>query len=156
MGCGTGIVSIFCASIGAHCTAADINPEAVKAAKENAEINGFGKEIGIIQSDLFENIKDRFDLIFFNPPFYPKEPADNFEKAFNAGKEYRIIKEFAERSSGYLKKDGIIYLIISSDVDMDKIKSIFSENALTFEVALKLKKFFETFYIIKSYKKEIL
>ena len=72
MGCGSGIVSIFCASLGAECFAADINPAAVKTAKENAELNGFGNKIQVVESNLFENIKDKFDVIFFNPPYYPR------------------------------------------------------------------------------------
>lgn len=50
---------------------ADISPEALLVAKDNAErlkdeING---SISFIQTDLFENINDRFDVILSNPPY---------------------------------------------------------------------------------------
>jgi release factor glutamine methyltransferase len=150
MGCGSGIVSIFCSSIGAKCTAADINPQAVKTAKENAGLNGFEKEIEVIESDLFENIKGKYDIIFFNPPYYPKEPANDFEKAFNAGNDYRILKEFASCVGEHLKEEGIIYLIISSDINPAEFKIIFAAKGLSIEVIKEHKKFFETFYIIKT------
>jgi len=150
MGCGSGIVSVFCASSGAKCLAADINPEAVKAAGENAALNGFEKDVIVIESNLFENIKDRFDIIFFNPPYYPKEPVGNFERAFFAGEDYRVLKEFAACSKSHLNNGGIVYMIISSDMDLNVVKSIFSANGLVFEVIEEHKKLFETFYITKT------
>lgn len=154
MGCGSGIVSVFCASKGAYCIAADINPEAVKATRENAVKNGFEKEIVVIVSNLFENIKDKFDIIFFNPPYYPKEPENNFEKAFNAGADYRVIKEFASSAGGYLKKGGMICLIISSDMNLHEFNKIFALNGFKIEIIDEHKRFFETFYITKTLVKD--
>jgi release factor glutamine methyltransferase len=151
MGCGSGIVSVYCASLGAKCLAADINPEAVRSAKENSEINGFGNDISTVNSNLFENINDKFDVIFFNPPYYPKEPLNDFERAFKAGEQYKVIKDFAARSNEYLNKNGVIYLIISSDMDLNEIKRIFNANHFVFEVLKEFKKPFETFYIIKTF-----
>jgi release factor glutamine methyltransferase len=152
LGCGSGIISIFAASIGAECIAADINPEAVKTTNENAELNGLEHKINVIESDLFGNINQSFDFIFFNPPYYPKEPKTAFEKAFNAGEDYRVIKEFASQVKNHLKQNAVIYMIISSDMDIEALKNIFINNSLSFNFAETHKRFFETFYIVKALK----
>ena len=48
-------------------TASDISAEALAVAGENARRNG--TDITFVQSDLFENIEDGFDLIVSNPPY---------------------------------------------------------------------------------------
>jgi release factor glutamine methyltransferase len=152
LGCGSGIISIFSASVGAECIAADVNPAAVKSAKENAALNGFSHKIKVIESDLFCNVDESYDLIFFNPPYYPKEARTDFEKAFNAGEGYSVIIEFAVQVKDHLNQNAAIYLIISSDMDIDAIKNIFINNGLSFNFAETHKRFFETFYIVKALK----
>jgi len=163
MGCGSGIVSIFAASKGARCVAADINPMAVKSALKNAEANGFKDKIEAVESDLFESLvssaplslrrgaggEGQFDFIFFNPPYYKGSPKNNFERAFKGGENLDVISRFAEESKKFLKGNGIIYMIISSDTDINFVQSTFESTGFTAEIDLKIKKFFETFYIIK-------
>ena len=57
IGCGSGVVSIHCASNGCSVTAVDINPSAVECTRENAELNGVPMDVR--QSDLFENVPER-------------------------------------------------------------------------------------------------
>lgn len=152
MGCGTGIAGIFAASKGANCTAVDINPMAVKAASENADKNGFKDKIKIIESNLFENPHfndSKFDIIFFNPPYYPGKPKNNFEAAFKGGENYDVIHRFLRESLNYLKKDGVIYIIVSSDMGISTFEEIVNLYDMKHEIAAKIEKFFETFYIVK-------
>lgn len=51
--------------IGANVTLSDISKKALKVAK----INSKGLNIKIIQSDLFKNIKSKYDVIISNPPY---------------------------------------------------------------------------------------
>lgn len=165
MGCGSGIVSIFAAFKGASCTAVDINPMAIKSTLENAALNGFMDKITAIESDLFESIipaltpfssirgvrgEELFDIIFFNPPYYKGKPKNNFERAFKAGENLEVVNHFAQQVKNFLPANGAIYMIISSDTDIDLIKNIFETNQLRFEITAKIKKLFETFYIVKS------
>ncbi len=72
VGTGSGIIALILARRAKTVLAADINPEAVECAKENAKRNKI-TNIEFRESDLFENIRGRFDLIVFNPPYLPEE-----------------------------------------------------------------------------------
>ena len=69
VGCGSGILAITASKLGAeHCNAYDIDPVAVKVAKENAEIAGC-KNITVGTSDLLagvERCKGGYDLCVAN------------------------------------------------------------------------------------------
>jgi release factor glutamine methyltransferase len=153
MGCGSGIVSVFTASKGAECLAADVNPISVKTAGENANQNGFGDKVKTLQSNLFENIppEEKFNLIFFNPPYYEKEPNTDFEKAFFTGKDFRVIKDFLAQAKSYLGTGGVIYFITSSDLDIELFLNMVRAGGFEFNIAKKVNTFFETFYITKAF-----
>jgi len=153
MGCGSGIVSVFAASNGACCLAVDKNPMAVKSAAQNALQNNFSDRIEAIESDLFDRIESskKFDFIFFNPPYYKGTPQKQIELAFKAGENFEVIENFISGSRNYLNAHGIIYMVLSSDISLDIIEKIFNENGFSFDIVKKSKKFFETFYITKSF-----
>jgi len=175
MGCGCGVVSIFAASKGAECVAVDINPMAVKSAMENAESNGFMDKIKVVEGDLFDSSPDdnptpalpkgegvivpsplgrvrvgykMFDIIFFNPPYYRGIPENDFERAFKGGENYDVIYRFLSNAKKYLKKDGYICMIISSDMGIEEFTDIAKKTGYSYEIVTKINKFFETFYII--------
>ena len=151
MGCGSGIISLAAASKKAKCKAVDINPEAVKSSNENFRLNGIDAKA--IESNLFEMLDkgEKYDIIFFNPPYYNYEPRDDFERAFGGGKDYRVIRDFLQQSKNYLAKDGYICLITSSDMGIDTMLSILDEFKLGYNILHTVKRFFETFYIIKAF-----
>jgi len=70
-----------------------------------------------IQSDLFENVEDKFKVIIFNPPYLPedaREPCDS-QTATTGGKSgCEIINRFLKDAKDYLLPDGKIFLITSS------------------------------------------
>ena len=66
MGTGTGYVAIYLSKLGFSADGADINPNAISIAKKNARKNGVNCNFFI--SDLFSNIKNKYDIIVFNPP----------------------------------------------------------------------------------------
>ena len=53
---------------------ADISQEALEVAKQNV-----GERVKLIQSDLFENIEEKFDLIVSNPPYIEKAEIKNLD-----------------------------------------------------------------------------
>lgn len=152
MGTGSGAVSVFTASLGAECAAADINPMAVRSARENAAVNGFAEKVTAVESDLFEalNPNELFDIIFFNPPYYKGKPHNNFERAFKGGENLEVITRFLNDAKKYLKPAGVIYFIVSSDMDIQAFLKMIESVGYTHKIAKEIKKFFETFYIISA------
>jgi release factor glutamine methyltransferase len=153
MGCGSGVVSVFASSKGARCLAVDINPLSVKAAEENAKENGFGDKIKTMQSNLFESIppEEKFDIIFFNPPYYEKEPKTDFEKAFFTGAGFKVIKDFLEQAKNFFAHGGFIYFITSSDLKLDEFLNMVGAGGFEFNIVKKVNTLFETFYITKAF-----
>ena len=77
LGTGTGIQGVFSAEKASKVIASDISPKAVECVKFNVKNLKLDDKIKVIESDLFSNIQDKFDLIIFNPPFRwfkPKDP----------------------------------------------------------------------------------
>ena len=87
----------------------DINKEAVSHCKNL----GFN----CIESDLFSRVKGKFDLIIFNPPYLPEEknePEDSKLITTGGKTGSEVINKFLIQSKKYLKKDGKIFLLVSS------------------------------------------
>jgi release factor glutamine methyltransferase len=117
MGMGSGIIGIHLAKLGANVTCADINPCAVELSKKNAGLNNV--KINVVQSNLFEKIKNRFDVIVFNPPYLPtsknERVDDEINSAWDGGEEGdKVILGFLKNFKKYLKKNGRCYLLVSS------------------------------------------
>lgn len=89
--------------------ACDINPEAVVHCRKL----GFH----VVQSNLFSNVKDKFDLIIFNPPYLPRDEREPTESrvATTSGKNgSEIINKFLKQAKKHLTSDGKIFLLTSS------------------------------------------
>ena len=74
MGTGSGIIAVCLARYlpNATVTAVDISADALGLARENAALNVVDDRITFIESDWFEAVDERFDLIVANPPYIPK------------------------------------------------------------------------------------
>ncbi len=116
MGTGSGILAITAAKNGGVVTAVDINPEALKVAKNNAERQNV--KIKFVLSDLFENITEKYDLIIFNPPYLPEDEQDRkagASRIYSGGKTGRsTIERFVQSAGKFLKENGKIIMVISS------------------------------------------
>lgn len=87
----------------------DINKDSVN------HCNSLG--FNCIHSDLFGNIKGKYDIIIFNPPYLPedsREPEDSRLSTTGGKKGNEIILRFLKEAKNYLKKGGTIFLITSS------------------------------------------
>ncbi len=140
IGSGSGCIAIALKKLlpDSSVTATDISEKALKTAQENAEINQ--AEITLIQSDLFQNISGKFDLIVANPPYIPQHeyvelPAEirkfEPENALLAEEEgiyfYRRILEQAEE---FLNENGRIYFEIGYD-QAERIREIALRNGFS-------------------------
>ena len=114
LGTGSGIQAEEAERLGAEVLASDINPECLKNLK-----------LKTIQSDLFENIKEKFDLIIFNPPYLPEEPLEPEDSKLSTtgGKKgNEILIQFLKQAKSHLNKNGKIIIVFSSlTPEVDKL-----------------------------------
>lgn len=123
IGCGSGAICIFTAKEKAITFGCDINPAAVSAAKANSQLNNV--LIQIVQSNLFEKIKENnFELIINNPPYFPKDPSNIEEHAWYAGKDLNYFQLLFRDSKKYLAQKGKLILVLSDDCDIALINKI--------------------------------
>lgn len=112
IGTGCGVIAIFAAEKGAKkVIAVDINPAAIKAAKQNAKVYGYEGIIDARCSDLFQEISDqeKFDVIIVNLPFRNKKAKDHVEASF-WDSAFDSNQRFFQEVNKYLKKEGRIYI----------------------------------------------
>lgn len=125
MGTGSGIVAMFAARAGARVTAVDINPCAVDCAKENGAAAQL--DIECLRSDLFSALESRrFDVIAWNPPFFPRRATTLAECALYAGPDYQVIRRFAGEVEAHLERGARLFLVLSKDLDFAAWNSIFN------------------------------
>ncbi len=100
------------------------------------------KGIKTLKSDLFKNVKGKFDTIIFNPPYLPEHKYDK-QKDTSGGKE--IIEKFLKQAKKHLNKNGIILLIFST-LTGDVI-NLFKKYGYKYKKLSEKKIFFETLYV---------
>ena len=149
MGCGTGILGIHAAKLGAEVVAADVNPHAVECAKRNASANDV--KIRVVESDLFSRVPGYFDVISFNPPYLPgKETSTSWiERAWSGGEEgSEVAIRFLDQAWKHLNPGGSIYMILSS---IGGIMSVVraARNHYDSEMLEEQHMFFESIYAYK-------
>ncbi|HEX9979944.1 MAG TPA: methyltransferase [Flavobacterium sp.] len=148
LGCGCGIISILAAKKGASVTATDINETALKALVKNAADNNV--TLQITYSDLFGNLAGQsFDYIVINPPYYPKSPTTVAENAWFCGENFEYFAKLFEQLLKYISENCKVYMILSEDCAIEKIKSIVAENNLLFTLAVEHKSTFEKNFIFR-------
>lgn len=115
IGTGSGAISIALSKeLDSSITACDISNEALSIAKLNSKENNCN--IKFINSDIFENINDKFDIIISNPPYISED-----EEIMNSVKKYEpnlalyaddnglyFYKKIIEEAHNYLNNKFII------------------------------------------------
>src|SRR5207237_7441001 len=122
IGTGTGILALAAARAGAaNVVATDINPNAALSANENAQANGLGDRVTGVCTNLLAALAPRplFDVILSSPPKHAGEPKDLTDRGWHAGPAYRDIIALFDQARERLKPGGKIYLMVSSDTDLD-------------------------------------
>ncbi len=121
---GSGAIGISIKKYVPNCelVAVDISKNALEVAKKNAKQN----EVDIIWvlSNLFEEVKGKFDVIVSNPPYIKKEVIKTLDKqvqcepilALDGGENgLDFYKKIIEQAPDYLKENGKIFLEIGYD-----------------------------------------
>ena len=121
IGTGSGCIAIAMAKYfeNSLITATDVSRSALEVASINVKHFSFEKQIELIQSDLFENIRGKYNLIVSNPPYVPRTIMNNlpqeyaFEptKALLAGDNgLDFIARILHDAPLFLEEDGILVI----------------------------------------------
>lgn len=120
----------------AKLTLADISSKALEISKINAKRNNVEEKIKFINSDMFEKIEEKYNIIVSNPPYIKTNIIPTLDKqvqnepyiALDGGKDglkfYRILIDEAPK---HLEKDGILIFEIGYDQKED-IENLVKEN----------------------------
>lgn len=134
---GSGAIAVVLANkINCSVSASDISEDALKVAKENGILNKV--DITYINSNMFENIEGKFDILVSNPPYIKTEDMKGLQKevqrepsiALDGGADgldyYKVI---ARDASSYLNENGLIYMECGIN-QAEEIVAIFRETGL--------------------------
>ena len=122
---GSGCIGIACAYVfeNAVVDIADISSSALEVAKINIDKHEMQEQVTLIESDLFANISQQYDLIVSNPPYvdcsdlqlmpaeYQHEPA----LALGSGSDgLDLCKKILAQASDYLADDGLLVVEVGN------------------------------------------
>jgi release factor glutamine methyltransferase len=157
MGTGCGILGILAAKKVCSVVAVDVNPYAVRCARENATFSNARGKMSFIQGDLFTPLREaeKFDVILFNAPYLPADEreADSWiDRAWAGGATGRqIIDRFISESPRHLKRSGRVLLMQSTLADVDETLRRFARRHLNAKVVANFSlPFFETVVLIEA------
>lgn len=152
LGAGTGLISVFCAKKEAVVTATDINGTSIKNIEQNAVDNSVS--INIFHSDLFNDIPEqKFDWIIINPPYYPKDPRDEYGLAWFCGSDFRFFTKLFDQLVLYSNVSTNTIMILSEDCDIKKISDIAQSKSFTLYEIKRMRKWSEWNYLYRIEKK---
>jgi release factor glutamine methyltransferase len=102
VGCGSGAGGLMLASRAREIVLADINPQATRFARVNAELAGAAARVEVVQGDLFAPVTRAFDLAIANPPYLVDAEQRTYRDGggdLGTGLAVRIVREALERLS---------------------------------------------------------
>ncbi len=112
LGCGYGLIGISLAKItGKNITMCDVNKRALHLCERN--IAGNKVNAKVIESNVYENILDKYDVIITNPPI-------------KAGK--KVILEFLINAKIHLNDGGRLWFVMRKDQGAKSIQKLLNEH----------------------------
>ena len=120
--CGSGCIGLSIKrKTGCKLTLSDVSKDALEVAQINA-LKLFPEDcnIKIIESDLFENIEGKYDLITANPPYLSEKDMEKFcinelefepkEALFSGKTGFEFTEKIVNNASEHLNKNGLLIL----------------------------------------------
>jgi len=139
IGCGSGILMKAAIDSCAKSTlGVDIDSESIGYC--------IGRGLNVVKSDLFENVRGKFDLVVFNPPYLPKDEREDSESArvTSGGADGdEIILRFLKDAKNHVNKDGEILLLVSTLTPHSKLEREIARMKMKKEIVADEKVFME-------------
>ncbi len=130
--------------------ATDINPQAVRCARENVKRNGLENTISVLEGDLFSPLPagSKFTVILFNPPYLEGRPRSNLDHAlYDPHKS--LAKRFFIGAKAHLNPDGYVQIVYSSIADPGSVLRMAGQLGWDHSVLAEKKTLLETFRIYR-------
>lgn len=139
LGVGSGCIGISIARYikDARVTGVDISQKALETADENIKLHSLEDRVRFFESDLFENVEGKYDVIISNPPYIKSSDIDTLESdvkdfeprlALDGGDDgLDFYRRITEEALDYLKKGGMLIMEIGFD-QADEVKKMLEEN----------------------------
>lgn len=136
---GTGAIGVALAKYGDYdrITMTDISKKALQIAKKNIEDlleEEVKQKITLLESDLFENIEEKYDIIVANPPYVRTEEIQNYDLkyepqlALDGGEDgLKYYRQIIEKAHSHLTKEGTLAIEIGYD-QAEEVKTIIEET----------------------------
>jgi len=146
IGCGSGIVSMHCTVNGGIVTCGDVNKKAVALTKKNMALNSL--DAMVIETNVYSNIRGKFDTIVFNLPYLPVNEEGDLALAWSGGEDgLGPLPELISGAHIHLLPEGRLIIVVSSLMDQDALRSVL--NGLEVKVLSELPLFFETLSVLE-------
>uniref|UniRef100_A0A915B1A7 Methyltransferase HEMK2 n=1 Tax=Parascaris univalens TaxID=6257 RepID=A0A915B1A7_PARUN len=155
VGCGSGVVSAFCAQLlqrPACIFATDVNFMALKCTMNTAILNAV--DLNAVQCDLIVALSDRLrgvvDLLLFNPPYVPTVTTgnDSISRCWAGGASGReVVDRLLEEVPELLSPTGLMYIIALKENNIPELLTY--SSSLKGEVVLQRRCGIEYLYALK-------
>lgn len=146
IGAGTGAIGLTLKSYRKNwdVTLSDISSAVLKVANENAK--NLNLKVDLIQSDLFEQINTKFDVIVSNPPYISENEVqymdqsvlehEPYQALFAANDGLEIYQRIAQTCEQYLNNNAVMYLEIGFKQGK-MVQEIFQKKFIHAKIDLK-------------------
>lgn len=143
VGTGSGIQAIAAKNKGCTVLAVDININAVSLVES--------KGLDARQSDLFQNVSEKFDFIIFNPPYLPEEEKDENVALYSANAGRETLDSFLGECSKHLNERGRVLFLQSSITGEQETKDILKRLGFNFKVVARKRIFMEELMVFLAW-----
>ena len=145
MGTGSAVQAIESSKYAKKVLAVDVDENIIEWCNDNID----KRKIEFQQSDLFNRVEGRFDLITFNPPYLPDDEGIK-DKALYGGKYgCETIIKFLREAADYLVDNGKILLIFTSFSKPEKIIETMKKLDYKYKIIDKVHISFEDIFLYK-------
>lgn len=154
VGSGSGLISVIAARHAKLVVASDISLYAIRNTKQNLELNKVRHKSDVIQMDLLAGLssKPRFSVIAFNPPYLPSDNhITEMDHALVGGPlGIEVTERFLEQAVFLLKPNGRLYVVVSSQSDIGRIRKAMRKCGFRVRTAASTRIFFEVLEVLEG------